>query len=111
RCALRPPQLRESRCRVRASWPVFQHFTKQVVVRSQRAENPTKPNGWDIQDAMRNQRLTRGSSIRSHYGDFFSFGEMSAVFQDHDAMLDSATNNHEPPHRIGPSNLIAPWLK
>jgi hypothetical protein len=41
------------------SWPAFQHFTKQVVAGSQRAQHRTKTYGWDMQETVRRRAFYR----------------------------------------------------
>ncbi len=60
----------ESRYRVHGSCAVFQHFTKQVVLRSLRAQHGADADGWNVEDAV---RLRRGCPCHVWGGDAFDF--------------------------------------
>src|SRR5205814_146283 len=87
-----------NRCRVRGSYPAFQHFSEQVIVRSQRTKHRTDTDGRDVQHTVRSLASRQRTRLVSrHDRDFEPFRESNALLEHHDSVLHSTTSNHEKP--------------
>ena len=89
-------QQRESLYRRHGSWPAFQHLAEQVVVGGQRTKHRSYPNGRNVKDTMGSVTSTeRDRRVRRHHSDLQASGKTNTFIQDHNAILDMTTSDHE----------------